>query len=274
MSESLESIYSKNWNYWKRGTLTAFSQQVSGKSYTAHPLALFLSGLVVYRKLPCSKAWEIQIAESEHKCHGLTLVEEKDNLLERRYTQVFEKIKNQCQACWKQKRPPGILGKYSTIRHIIKAERTFQQRWNFKSPETWRLAWVILKWSCPLNCKESFLKKGCSVNEAKAGKQGDCPSHLLMSNMLSHESGQLVWFGSLTESPVHLAWWAQHQALGWSKGIAAFCVFNSLSSKQFFFKRLLLKSHQQTDHAEFEEYTEWRGGKNPHKAQPQLFVTS
>lgn len=137
---------------------------------------------------------------------------------------------------WKQKRPPGILGKYSTIRHSIKAEKTFQQRWNFNSLGTRRLAWVILKWSCPLNCKESFLKKGCSVNEAKAGKQGDCPSHLLMSNMLSHESGQFVWFGSLTESPVHLAWWAQHQALGWSKGIAAFCVFNSLSSKQFFLK--------------------------------------
>lgn len=136
---------------------------------------------------------------------------------------------------WKQKRPPGILGKHSTTRHIIKAEKTFQQRWNFKGLGTRRLAWVILKWSCPLNCKESFLKKGCSVNEAKAGKQGDCPSHLLMSNMLSHESGQFVWFGSLTESPVHLAWWAQHEALGWSKGIAAFCVFNSLSSKQFFF---------------------------------------
>lgn len=135
---------------------------------------------------------------------------------------------------WKQKRPPGILGKYSTIRHIIKAEKTFQKRWNFKSLGTGRLALVILKWSCPFNCKESFLKKGCSVNEAKAGKQGDCPSHLLMSNMLSHESGQFVWFGSLTENPVHLAWWAQHQALGWSKGIAAFCVFNSLSSKQFF----------------------------------------
>lgn len=122
-----------------------------------------------------------------------------------------------------------------TIGHISKAEKTFQQNWNFKSLGTRSLAWVFLKWSYPLNCKESFLKKGFSVNEAKAGKRGDCPSHLLMSNMLSHESGQFVWFGSLTESPVHLACWAQHQALGWSKRIAAFCVLNSLSCKQFFF---------------------------------------
>lgn len=34
---------------------------------------------------------------------------------------------------WKQKRPPGVLGKYSTIRHIMKAEKTFQENWNFKS---------------------------------------------------------------------------------------------------------------------------------------------
>lgn len=40
VSESLEYIYSKNWNYWKRGTLKVFSQEVSGKSYTAYPLAL------------------------------------------------------------------------------------------------------------------------------------------------------------------------------------------------------------------------------------------
>lgn len=136
---------------------------------------------------------------------------------------------------WKQKRPPGVLGKYSTIRHI-KAKKTFQQNWNFKSLGTRSLAWVFLKLSCPLNCKESSLKKGFSVNEAKAGKQGDCPSHLLMSNMLSHESGQFVCFGSLTESPLHLACWARHQALGWSKRIAAFCVLNSLSRKQFFLK--------------------------------------
>lgn len=41
---------------------------------------------------------------------------------------------------WKQKRPPGVLGKYSTIRHIIKAEKTFQQSWNFKSLGTTSLA--------------------------------------------------------------------------------------------------------------------------------------
>lgn len=138
---------------------------------------------------------------------------------------------------WKQKRPPHVLEKYSTIRHIIKAETTFQQNWDFRSLGTRSLAWVFLKWNCPLNCKEFFLKKGCSVNEAKAGKWGDCPSHLLMSNMLSHESGQFLCVGSLTESPVHLACWAQHQALGWSKRIAAFCVLNSSSCKQFFLKK-------------------------------------
>lgn len=41
---------------------------------------------------------------------------------------------------WKEKRPPGVLGKYSTIRHIIKAEKTFQANWNFKSLETRSLA--------------------------------------------------------------------------------------------------------------------------------------
>lgn len=34
---------------------------------------------------------------------------------------------------WKRKRPPGVFRKYSTIRHMTNAEKTFQQNWNFKS---------------------------------------------------------------------------------------------------------------------------------------------
>ena len=111
---------------------------------------------------------------------------------------------------WKQKRPTSAFRKYTTIRHVDKAEKTFQENCSFKSLGRSSLARAFLKWSCPLNGKGSFLK-GFSVNEAKAGKRGDCPGHLLMSNMPSHETGQFVCAGSLTESPVHLACWAQHQ---------------------------------------------------------------
>lgn len=76
---------------------------------------------------------------------------------------------------WKQKRPPGILGKHSTIRHIIKAEKTFQQRWNFKSLGTRRLAWVILKWSCPFKLQRILSEEGLQCEWSQSWKTRGLP---------------------------------------------------------------------------------------------------